>query len=347
MPLASRFKQSAARVLTSNMVAPLFSRAVRGSGTVFMMHRFADRERGNAGHDSDELRARLARLRRSGREVVSVEEIVRRASANALGNSSPIAFTVDDGYADFASVASSVFAEFDLPVTVFLVTGALDSHDWFWWDRISACFEQSEMRQVTIHIAGEQLHVSWSSVEERLRVETQVMEALKLVGNSERQRVASLLPSVLDVDLPDIPPLKYAPMTWDDVRVCATRGATFGAHTVTHPILSRVGPLESRSEIMTSWQRLTEEIPDAMSDVFCYPNGRSEDFSEREIETLTEVGAGSAVTTRPGYVTAAELQSAMNRRYTLPRFPYSDERRDFAQIEYGIERVKAAVRGDR
>jgi peptidoglycan/xylan/chitin deacetylase (PgdA/CDA1 family) len=310
-----------------------------------MLHRFADQERGNAGHDPGELRTRLARLRRTGRELVSVDEIVRRAAENDFGDTSPIAFTVDDGYADFASVASLVFAEFDCPVTVFLVTGALDSHEWFWWDRISACFEQSETRQVTIDIGAAPLHLSWSSVDERLRIETQLMETLKLVDDNEKQRVVALLPSALDVKLPVLPPLKYAAMSWDDVRVCATHGVTFGAHTVTHPILSRVGALESRREILNSWQRLTQEIPGAMVDVFCYPNGRSGDFSEREIATLKELGVGSAVTTRPGYVTAAETRSAPSRRYALPRFPYADQARDFIQIECGIERVKAAARG--
>lgn len=309
-----------------------------------MMHRFADRERGNAGHDPAVLRARLAQLRRTGREVVSVDEIVRRARADELGDSAPIAFTVDDGYADFANVAFPVFAEFDCPVTVFLVSGVLDGRNWFWWDRISACFELTEVRQVTLDIAGEAKHLAWNGSQERFRVEVEVMEALKVVSNSEREQVLAVLPGALDVSLPALPPSKYAPMSWEDVRACGARGASFGAHTVTHPILSRVGVAQSRYEIVESWRRLSNEVPGAVANVFCYPNGRAEDFSEREIETLNELGVDSAVTTRPGYVTAADLRSDASRRFTLPRFGYSDDAGEFAQIELGIERVKAALR---
>ena len=38
-------------------MAPLSDRLLRGSATIFMMHRFADRERGSPGHDPDVLRS--------------------------------------------------------------------------------------------------------------------------------------------------------------------------------------------------------------------------------------------------------------------------------------------------
>ena len=51
-----------------------------------------------------------------------------------------VAFTIDDGYVEQATVAAPVFAEFDCPVTTFVTSGFLDRALWFWWDQIEYVF---------------------------------------------------------------------------------------------------------------------------------------------------------------------------------------------------------------
>jgi peptidoglycan/xylan/chitin deacetylase (PgdA/CDA1 family) len=340
-------KRVLVQALTSSWVLPLFSPLVRGCGTVFMFHRFADPEIGNAGHDIALLRKQLAALRRSRREVVTVDEIARRAREYGLGRSSPIAFTVDDGYADFASVAAPVFAEFDCPVTVFLVSGALDGDTWFWWDRITAAFEGSNHQEVELTIAGRRRSFAWSNDRERSHAAIALMEALKVVANAERLSILDSLPSKLDVDVPTSPPKRFAAMSWPDVRECARHGVTFGAHTVSHPILSSLDAAAARQEIATSWRRVRKETT-AISKTFCYPNGRPQDITDREPVLLEELGFTSAVTTTPGYVHDIVPHVRGGREaFLLPRFAYPDAPPSFAQIISGMERVKLAVRDRR
>jgi peptidoglycan/xylan/chitin deacetylase (PgdA/CDA1 family) len=308
-----------------------------------MLHRFADQGRGNPGHDPAVLRANLAELRRSGRELVSVDEIIRRALQNDFRGSAPVAFTVDDGYADFATVGSAVFAEFDCPVTVFLVSGVLDGDGWYWWDRISAALEQTTRQDVTLTVSGRTRRFAWATAEERSRVEVDLMEALKVVPETERLYLLDLLAAELAVSLPSRPPELYAPMTWEQVRACGARGATFGAHTVTHPILSQLSDDAARREIRTSWERLRQETS-ATTDVFCYPNGGPGDFSDRETALLSELGFGSAVTTLSDHVMAPRQGCPADARYRIPRFSYPDDTADFAQITSGIERAKITLR---
>lgn len=309
-----------------------------------MLHRFADPHRGNAGHDPDTLWKQLAALRRTGRELVTTQEIVRRAREHELRDTSPVAFTVDDGYADFATVAAPIFAEFDCPVTVFVVSGVLDGEGWYWWDRISAAFEQTTRREIVLSVGDRPLRLVWTSDGERQRAELALMEALKPVSDLERHQLLDSLPSTLDVVLPERPPEKYAPMTWEQVRRCATGGADFGAHTVTHPILSRVDANAAQREIAVSWRRLREETS-ATSDVFCYPNGGTSDFGAREIAILQEHGFGSAVTTVPGHVTSTQgAGTGREGAYRIPRFSYPEEPRDADQILRGVERFKLGAR---
>lgn len=330
--------------VTRPWVAPIFTPLLRGAGAVLMLHRFAAPDFGGIGHDPQLVRANLAALRRDRREVVTLDELIRRVREDDLRTSSPIAFTVDDGYADFPAVGAPVFAEFDCPVTVFLATGALDGPSWFWWDRVTAVFQRTPLHQAVLTIGGVRHALSWRDPEERLAVATYVMDAFKMVSDTERHCLLSRLPAQLEVALPDEPPPAFAPMSWGAARACANRGVTFGAHTVTHPILSRVSAAAARCEIETSRRRLIEEGL-STTDVFCYPNGEPPDFTEREPALLRELGFSAAVTTTPGYVTSASYRSlGADAAYRLPRFSLPRRTADFVQISSGFARAKLALR---
>jgi peptidoglycan/xylan/chitin deacetylase (PgdA/CDA1 family) len=337
-------KRAFVRALTAPWVAPLLAPLVRGTGTVFMFHRFRDPELGNDGHDPAFIRAMLATLRRSGRELTSAADIAQGTHEGGFGSRSPIAFTVDDGYADFATTGASIFAEFDCPVTVFLVSGVLDGLSWYWWDRITAALEASPLRELTVTIDGAPQRLAWANAEERARAGTWLMERLKLVSNDERHAVLNELPEALRVELPDRPPRRFAPMAWNDVRDCASRGATFGAHTVTHPVLARVSDAAMRHEIATSWHRLREET-NATTPVFCYPNGRPQDIASGSAGILRELGFTSAVTTTRGYVVGGVSTRHPDAAFHLPRFAWPDTPGEYTQIVNGVERAKLVIRG--
>jgi peptidoglycan/xylan/chitin deacetylase (PgdA/CDA1 family) len=336
-------KRALVRAVTRPWVAPIFTPFLRGAGAVLMLHRIADPALGNEGHDPMILRRNLAALRRDRREVVALSELIRRVRENDLGATSPIAFTVDDGYADFATMGAPIFAEFDCPVTVFLVSGALDGPTWFWWDRITAAFRATRRTQLVLSIGGIDHSLAWCDQTERRRAAMHVLEALKLIPDAERRCLLSLLMARLEVALPDAPPPEFAPLSWSAARGCARSGVTFGAHTVTHPILSRLDDAVARCEIATSWRRLNEEALPA-TDIFCYPNGEPQDFTAREPVLLRELGFTSAVTTMPGYITAARYRGSEDAAFHLPRFSFPQTEDDFTQIASGFARAKLALR---
>src|SRR5204863_2955954 len=113
------------RVLTSPLVARLFRPLVRNTVPIFMLHRFVDRDLGSRGCEPRVLRAQLEYLRKNKFDLVAVSALDCDTPQRRWTRPS-VAFTVDDGYMDFASVAAPVFAQFDCPVTVFVVTGVVD-----------------------------------------------------------------------------------------------------------------------------------------------------------------------------------------------------------------------------
>jgi peptidoglycan/xylan/chitin deacetylase (PgdA/CDA1 family) len=53
----------------------------------------------------------------------------------------------------------------------------------------------------------------------------------------------------------------------------------YGAHTCTHPILTKIDPDEALWEIKKSKERIEEAIQRDIQ-AFCYPNGKENDFNE-------------------------------------------------------------------
>ncbi|MDX1389136.1 MAG: polysaccharide deacetylase family protein, partial [Acidobacteriota bacterium] len=68
-------------------------------------------------------------------------------------------------------------------------------------------------------------------------------------------------------------------LDWDEVREMAAQGISFGSHTATHPILSRLTRDEARAEIVESKRTIEEQLGIPVRS-FAYPNGKRRDFNE-------------------------------------------------------------------
>jgi hypothetical protein len=115
-----------------------------------------------------------------------------------------------------------------------------------------------------------------------------------------------------------------------------------GAQTVTHPILARAPDDRSQWEIHESWRRVCAEVQRPVS-IFCYPNGRNQDFGEREINTLRRLGFSGAVGGF-GYAAAASVSGRGDGAFRVARFGYPDSFPYFLQYVTGFEWVKQRVR---
>lgn len=233
---------------------------------ILMYHRFADRE----------AIARQCAHIRAHYTPVSLTQAADWLQGGGWPDNA-LAITVDDGYRDFYQVAYPVFREYGIPAMVYLVSDFLDARQWLWVDRV---------RWAYLH-SGSSLDSARAAI-----------EAAKLLPNVERLAWLDTLP----VRPPEQVPPEYAAMTWDEVRDAAGHGIEFGAHTVTHPILSRVsGEDELRAEIAGSKRRIEEELGRGV-DHFCYPNGSAHDFTAQAVEVVRASGFRTATVTTVGTV---------------------------------------------
>jgi peptidoglycan/xylan/chitin deacetylase (PgdA/CDA1 family) len=269
-------------------VRRLRRRAVR----ILMYHHFSS--------DSGRLREQCEHIR-NYYQPVSLELIGESLQTSKSLPYNPLAVTVDDGYRDFFLYAYPVFRDCQIPVTVFLVSDFVDRKLWLWGDQLEYLFQHTSTKLVSLQwINGRTKHLNLGTNDQRLRASNQVFDALIRVTNHERLKLMGVLSKMLGVEAPALPPPKLSPLSWVEIKEMARSGVTFGAHTRTHPILSRLRDADSlREEIEGCKQRIEEEIGQPVLH-FSYPNGKVADFNKHAVEAVRRAGFLTAVTSERG-----------------------------------------------
>jgi peptidoglycan/xylan/chitin deacetylase (PgdA/CDA1 family) len=338
-------KAAALQIATASGIANFFRPLTKDVGVVFMLHRFAESCEGIAGHSPTSVRALLACLRRERHQLVDLTTLLAAFRGEIPPLRHAVAFTIDDGYHEHASVAAPLFADFDCPVTTFVTTGFLDGSIWFWWDQIEYVLTQTLAKAIEIEIQNHTVRydLSGSGLAVRTKAAADVAARCKALTAQDRTETIARLARVAEVSIPPKPPSKYSPMTWSELRRAEQLGMTFGPHTVTHPFLSRLSDEQAREEIVGSWTRLRAEATRPVP-VFAYPNGQRGDFGVREFRLLSEAGLTGAVTANVGFV-LRELLRLPNGPFALPRISFPTSLPDLIQQVDGLERFKSWLRG--
>lgn len=249
--------------------------------------------------------------------VLPLEDLVERLQRGGLPRNS-VAITFDDGYRDNLTHAAPILSRLGLPATIFLATGFIGTAEVPWFDRLAHGLKKSAMDAVRTPWGDE---LALSGVPARLRAMKRIVGHFKLVPDEERHRGLEELLTALGVTDQRI--FKNLMLSWDDVHALRGLGFTIGAHTVNHPILSRVTPQRAWTEIVGS-RTMIESACGTAPRAFAYPNGGADDYTETVKRLVREAGFTCAVTTRFGLNTSNtnpwELRRGGPWEHHLPTF---------------------------
>lgn len=314
-------------LLDQPLVGRLLARLRPNRTAILMLHRFAAPDGTRSGHDPARLRATLAYMRASGVALMDLDDAVRaRLEPSATARPPAVVITIDDCYPDALEVGAPILREFDCPATGFIVPHMIDGIDWFWWDQIDWLLRQTTHRSVTLAIANEPATYHWADDHARRQTGKDLVERIKRVSTADRLSTIAELSQRVDVPLPDTPPAEFRVASWDALRAAEAQGLRFGAHTLSHPVLSRCTDAEAEAEIQGSVTRVDAELANP-SRVFCYPVGRAEDFGQREMQLVAASGMLGAVSAIPNLL-QPDIADTLGAqwRWQVPRAGY-DERR--------------------
>lgn len=224
----------------------------------------------------------------------------------------PLVLTFDDGYYDMYAHGLALARELQIPITIFLIPGYVESGKNFWWregerlahlaqvDNVSIeghsfCLKQKADRGLLAQAIDMHLRHS-RSVEERDAFLRDVLHILavpsKVSGEEEAVR----------------------PLNWIEVREMEESGwVSFGGHTMNHPILAYLeSPEEVRREVHECRDVLEQKLGHPVR-TFAYPVGGDEHIGQEALKAVREAGYDWAVTTTNG------ICSHDNDPFQLPR----------------------------
>jgi peptidoglycan/xylan/chitin deacetylase (PgdA/CDA1 family) len=234
---------------------------------------------------------------------LSVGELPRRV----------VALTMDDGYADNLYNALPLLERYEMPATIFMVSGRLGQE--FWWDELARfVFTEGAFADgFCLMIDGRKYEGHWQAdrdiYEQQLQLLQNLYRALRPFAEEERQmEMEKLWHSIGDVQIEQ--PIHCA-LTPSELRVLADCPLIeIGSHTRTHPALAELNPNEQRDEIQQSKAQL-ETLLERPITGFSYPNGSA------SMETRTLVREA-------GFVSACSSDTDIARPgsdpFYLPRF---------------------------
>jgi peptidoglycan/xylan/chitin deacetylase (PgdA/CDA1 family) len=299
--------------------------AVRTPGvTVLMYHRISGTDHRLPGLPVEVFAGQMRWLR-DRCDPVRPEQLVERAERPNRARPA-VLVTFDDGYRDYHDLAYPILKKLDIPATVFLATSCMDEGGMIWTDQVQWAALSTSRDRIRLPWERES-EIFLESPGARERLGARARAYLKGVSDEERRE---LLPRLL-AELGEAPVPERQMLNWDEVR--RTMDLTsFGGHTHTHPILSRLPHANAEREIRTCRDRIAAETGQAPT-TFAYPNGQPSDYTRETKELVRSAGFSLAFSTTEGI---AGLESDWLAIRRLPGDARSVH--DFAWATAGLSR---------
>jgi peptidoglycan/xylan/chitin deacetylase (PgdA/CDA1 family) len=256
------------------------------------------------------------------------------------GNLPPkaIVVTFDDGYADNLHAARPLLKQFDVPATTFVVAGQVGKTEEFWWDELARILLATPVLPPFLHLTIAGKVYTWSLKVGDSSVPIQHWNVIKETDNPchAAYREIALLLEGLDnqtreglltglrewAGVDRMGRTDYRSLSIEELGSLAQDGLVeIGAHTMTHPILSRLSRIEQLAEIAES-KRLLEKLAGRPVVSFSYPFGYQESYSLETVQLVKETGFACACSNFPG-----KIQPGTDP-YQLPRFLVRDWKSD-------------------
>jgi peptidoglycan/xylan/chitin deacetylase (PgdA/CDA1 family) len=309
----------------------LVRRLTRNVPRIFMLHRFSV-EPDPCKMDADDFGRFLDRVT-ARCELVTVSGLVDRLDRPARGGRPLAAITVDDGYADFHTVALPLLAERRLPATLYATAGFIDGRCWFWWDALRFLLDKHPAGHVRLELADHSFACHLGGPDSRSAAWSEIADYL-VFRNADRVDALAQLADSAGIDLPTRPTKAYAPMSWNQLREAEAAGIEIGGHTMTHAYLPSLDETGLRLELDEAKQ-LVEAHLAAPLRTFAYPNGMPDDWSPRVEEAVKAAGFKAAVLAHPRPFSASD-------RYQLGRWSAGSRDAQLSHILNGASDLKLA-----
>ena len=218
---------------------------------------------------------------------ITLEQV--RPSGHFLSKRPRVAITFDDGYADNLYTAKPLLERYDIPATVFVVTGYVGQDREFWWDELEKIVFGPETLPGRVQFSSAAATFSLDTDElSRSALFMALYWQLQPMSHEERRDVLNQLlvwsrrsPSVRE---------SHRIMTAEEICRLAKGGLVeIGSHTITHPRLASQSLEIQKAELLNSKEWL-EDLCGCSIASFSYPFGGSKHYTPETVAAVSEAG---------------------------------------------------------
>jgi peptidoglycan/xylan/chitin deacetylase (PgdA/CDA1 family) len=238
--------------------------------------------------------------------VVPLDDLLRDLRCGRMPRGGRVVITFDDAALDTCTNALPILRRFDLPATVFVPTGLVGKPGPFWWDRLAALSRLAAAREQDLadfFVRGGILESGRQWTADMLWRQLRYLDEHKL--NAALDCACQWLgASTLGLD--------QGAMSWQQLAGMDEDGlVTFGAHSVSHPVLRAMDETRLEAEIAGSRDALGEFK--SFRKVFAYPYGDAAAIGKRVESAVRQAGFEAAFTTEEKALTGREDRMALGR----------------------------------
>lgn len=223
-----------------------------------------------------------------------------------------VAVTFDDGYADNLYQAMPLLEQYEIPVTLFATTGYLGRR--FWWDELTCLLLESPSLPAELFLEFASETHFWQEFkdlnEDRRLILEEIYQILLGQTVEAREEAMGQLSKQIDITCDQGIGDGRAMTPGELTEFSRDRLVTIGAHTVSHPVLTDMSPIEQQYEIEQS-KRDLEALLNQTVDAFSYPNGAADETTRN---FLRQTGFSSAC------ASFSDVAHSRSDPFNLPRF---------------------------
>lgn len=230
-----------------------------------------------------------------------------------------VLITFDDGYRDNHDVALPILQGHGVPAVVFVATGYMGSRETYWYDRLVHQMLTVAQAELPMPAGVPPLMVGGGEAQRR-RAAHEALKHLKTLSDPARRDTLENWRVAMGAAEHDGFHGIDGPMDWTEVRALSEAGIEIGSHSVTHPVLARVGDdaqlerelVDSKAEIEARTGRPVVSL--------AYPVGGPSAYSDRVIDVARRAGYRFGFTYEPGVIDPQRMDPFRLRRLPVERY---------------------------
>ncbi len=225
-----------------------------------------------------------------------------------------IVITFDDGYADNYYNALPILEKYEVPATIFISTGNVDTEYEFWWDELERIFllNPNLPKTYTLKTDKETILLRLFTKAEKEKSYLKVHAILKSMQSEERKEFIEKI----KYELPEAYKTRkfYRTMKKNELRsINSSPFVTLGGHTITHTQLS-IQNLNVQNEEIQQSKKFLEKMLGTEVTTFSYPFGGRTDYTIKTVQAVRKAGYKKAASNYPG-----QIHTWFKKNYEYPR----------------------------